>query len=133
MSDHSQGSAHSPGSGEDFGPAARLRLAEVIAEDVIGTPGVLRLEPTVGSAIAGLRKAAGAVLRGGTASLRTVDGVVVTENEGRLTISVDLATDWDHPAVDVAIAVRQRVLVLIADAGLPRSRVDVRVLTIGDV
>ncbi len=114
-------------------PIERGALADRVSELVLATSGVLRLEPTVRSAMVGLRSAASEQWRSLPAAVkRSADGVIVTNVDGQVDIAIDLATQFGHPAVEVAIAVRDRVSEALIAASIAVARIDVSVLTIGD-
>lgn len=94
-------------------------LAGVIADTVLATPGVVRLEPTL-SAV-GLR---------GLYRNRRADGIQLVTRSGVVEVDINVATNRSHQARAVAEAIRAAVIDLLGSMGLVQGVTTVNVLTI---
>lgn len=104
---------------------ARLKVAELtdeIAAVVVATAGVVRLEPSLKSALGQL-----AVTSKATAA---VDGVHVVSRGEVTEVSVDIATSGTLPALASAELVQQRIQDAIRQAGHQPGSVTVSVLAV---
>ena len=119
-----------PGAGVVATPAARL--SEQVAATVLATPGIIRLEPTLRSA---LRRLAGGaaerVVGAGAAERAATDQLVGVRLVASLVdVTVDVVTSSTVPARVTAELVQQRIVALLADAGLQPGAVTVTVLSV---
>lgn len=110
-------------------------LLQGLAAAVLSVPGVLRLEPTLGSSLRRLMPSAprspSSAQQAGTAT--GVDGIIVRrldQQEGLAQIDVDIATATDAQALHTATAVHHTASDYLSRRGNPRARVNVRVLSI---
>ena len=110
-------------------------LADAISAALIGHPGVVRLEPTVRSVLdrwtpaavdrlhRNLRPAASppAVVR---------DGLVLTLTDGVLNLQIDIATNIDRSALELAGEVQETAAHLIRTSDLTIGQINVTILAI---
>ncbi len=105
------------------------KLSALIEQAVLGTDGVLRLEPSLSGALVGLGRTVTSI---GRAADKPVDGIVITSGSAGTgpEIRIELALRWGRPATEVAEDVRVRVLESARGAGVEPSRVDVWILSL---
>ncbi len=107
-------------------------LNELIAAEVLATPGVVRLEPTLRHVVYELttRLKTARPLRPAVSKTGT-DGVTVSV-AGTTTVTIDIATSPAPSALTSAALVQSRVLVLLSLRGVANATVNVNVLAVID-
>lgn len=107
-------------------------IAALAAREARRTPGVLRLEPTVGHLVLMLRRAAADTLRRspGRDAAATPDGITAWVADGTAALTLDIATDVEFNALDVAAELQSRITSAIAATGLTAGPVNITVLAI---
>lgn len=107
-------------------------IAAIAAREARRTPGVLRLEPTVGRLVLRLRRAAADALRRSPVpeASSTADGISAWVIDGTAALSLDIATDVEFNALDVAAELQARITSAIAATGLAAGPVNITVLAI---
>ncbi|WP_375423025.1 hypothetical protein [uncultured Friedmanniella sp.] len=115
-----------PEAGAETGAEA---LRQAAADAVTAVPHVVRLEPTLTSALRQLRTATrrGAPLSG-RAAFSPVDGVDLTQRDGLVDIHVDITTATTQPADVTAQAVLDALLATVAARRLRPGDLTVTVL-----
>ncbi len=107
-------------------------VADLAARTALDTPGVLRLEPTLKSLLT--RLGTGTIQNLRRTDTRTTparhDGVFVTVHSGIADVQLQIATDIDFAALNVAQAVREQIALTISHTGLTPGRIDISVLAI---
>lgn len=109
-------------------------IAGVAARAARETPGILRLESTLGQLMVRWRTAAQNNLRrlpdSGTRTSR--DGVYASVSEGRATIDVEVATDARFNALEVAADLQERIRQALRSTGVAAGPVNVTIFAIED-
>lgn len=107
-------------------------IAAIAVREARRTPGVLRLEPTVGQLVLRLRRAAADALRRspGPDAAATANGITAWVVNGTAALSLDIATDVEFNALDVAAELQARITSAIAATGLVAGPVNITVLAI---
>lgn len=100
--------------GDDLVEALRGRVAETARDH----PGVARLEPTLSSAVQGLR-------RGGA-----LDGIQLDVHGRVADLDVNLATRADHQARATALDLHEQLVALVVDHGLVPGTIEISILTV---
>ena len=105
------------------------KLSALIEQAVLGTDGVLRLEPSLSGALVGLGRTVTSI---GRPADQPVDGIVITYGsaEAGPEIRIELALHWGRPATEAAEEIRIRVVAAARTAGIEPARVDVWILSI---
>lgn len=127
-------------SGIVLGGDGRLDLRQVhelVAERARTTPGVVRLEPSLGQS---LSRFAGSGLRAAATRLGRerrpdpADGVHVTVGPGphQLTVRVDVVVDARASIAVVGQEIRTGVIRLLTEAGFTKPTVNIAVLAVAD-
>lgn len=110
-------------------PVGMTALAELVARAIRTTPGVVRLEPTMKNSLNRLMaKGTAKVGRSGRAA--GIDGIVLSVRDGLTAAAVDITTDTNHAAVDVADAVQRTVHELLSTHGQQPGPISVNVLSV---
>ena len=109
-------------------------IAGVAARAARETPGILRVEPTLGHLILRLRASARNSLRRRPdfGSRTSSDGVVAAVTDGQATIDLEVATDARFNALEVAADLQERVRQALAGTGVTPGPVNVTILAIED-
>lgn len=114
--------------------AATVR--RLVAERVLATPGVTRLEPSLQQSISRIAGAswrrAGALMGRRTEPKPMEDGVHVTANGATVTVTIDVVMSADATMVHLGDEIRSDVRRLLLAAGFEKVRVDVAVLGVDD-
>lgn len=112
--------------------AGSKTVAELAARVAVETPGVLRLEPSLGRLLMRLGAAARNGLRGipEPGSLTSRAGVFAAVSAGRATIDLEVATDARFNAVRVAADLQERVRQALEHTGVATAAINVTVLAI---
>lgn len=108
-------------------PSQKLSLpavAQLVADAVLATPGVVRIEPSLSGALRHLTSLSAREPRS------PVDGVKVAVDAGLLTIAVDVSVRSIAPALDIVSDAQHRVAAALADHHLSLSRIDLRILSV---
>lgn len=107
-------------------------IAAIAAREARRTPGVLRLEPTVGQLALRLRRAAADALRRSPDpdAAASADGISAWVINGTAALNLDIATDVEFSALDVAAELQSRITAAIAATGLAAGPVNITVLAI---
>lgn len=116
-------------------PVDHEALAAMISRALEDLPGVVRLEPTLKSTLTRMRSMS---IRGvqkwthsDTEPASTGrDGIYLTVAGSFAEVTVDLATDMSHSAVDTAKAAQHAAAEAIRKAGLHPGTIDVSILSI---
>ncbi|WGW12319.1 hypothetical protein LWF01_00700 [Saxibacter everestensis] len=114
---------------------SRERLAAVIAQTVLDTAGVIRLEPTLKNAISRLNARAA---REAAARLNSVpsvdrggqDGILLSLHQDGADVVIDIATDARYTALEIAEQVQGRIAHVLSESGVGRTQVKVSILAI---
>jgi uncharacterized alkaline shock family protein YloU len=109
---------------------SREVVAAIGAHAAAATPGVIRLESSVGSLIASVGRSARQRIAGITPA--PVTGTSATLSQGQVRLRVEVAVSGHRPAVETAAAVQRSVARSVAaGTGLPVNGVSVAILDIG--
>ncbi len=121
-----------PGKPETIVGGLPASLVPDVARTVLGTPGVLRLEPTLKDAIRRLdpRKRVEAARRHTTPG--QTDGIRITINEATIHVVIDVAVLSTASALNTARAVQSAAIVALQMALTQTATVNVNVLSIED-
>jgi uncharacterized alkaline shock family protein YloU len=93
-------------------------VAEKLAAlTALGTPGVIRLEPSISALAASLSRRALGGWRGGNGTLPPTAGVRVELIDGAVTVEVALSIELGRPVPDVAADAQQRVADALGELG----------------
>ncbi len=113
-------------------------LLDRLAETILATPGVIRLEPTLNNALrrlgdgvvpaAVLDIATGDQIGDRTVRRAAADGISVRQLAGTVDVRIDLIVNLDRPARSTAEEVEQRVRTTLIDTGLHPGSIDVMIL-----
>ena len=110
-------------------PSENTQARKAVAEAVLTTPGVTRLEPSLRQAFQQL--ASWRRLTSDT-SERDWELIELSASESGVSAKVDIGVDFSRTFVDIGLEVRSRVRGALADNGLQVSRVDVAILSAKD-
>lgn len=111
-------------------------VTETLRASLIAQPGLLRLEPTVRSALKRLKissvNALHQTLRPESAGpdVATSDGLVLSLVDGVLNAQIDIATDIGYPALGLAERLQAVAAETIQRSGLTVGTIDVTILSI---
>lgn len=110
-------------------------LADVISAALVDHPGVVRLEPTLRSVIdrwtpAALDQLHRTLRPAGSPPVVARDGLLLTLSNGVLDLKIDVATDINRSALDLAREVQDVAARLVDAEGIAVGRVDVTILAI---
>lgn len=110
-------------------PSEHTEARKAVAEAVLTTPGVTRLEPSLRQAVQHL-----ALFRRlrGEPDEQDWELVELFPGEAGVSARVDIGVDFSRTFLDVGSEVRTRVRGALADNGLEVGRVDVAILTARD-
>ncbi len=105
------------------------QLSAVIAQAVLETDGVPRLEPSLSGALVGLGRTVTAI---GRPADQPVDGIVITNGaaDAGPELRIEVALHWGRPATEAAEEIRTRVVAAARTLGIEPARVDVWILSI---
>lgn len=111
-------------------------VADTLRATLTAQPGLLRLEPTVRSALKRLKissvNALHQTLRPNSVdpTVSSSDGLVLSLTDGVLNAHIDIATDIGHPALGLATTIQALAAEIVQRSGLTVGKIDVTILSI---
>ena len=108
-------------------------LAAATGRAILQTAGVAAIEPSLAQACHQMQRTAQRLLNSAAPAESVADGVRLSEHDGRVDVTVEIAVSGDRSALAVARSVRDNVSVTIADTGLHPGRIAVSVLRLDEL